>query len=193
MSSDLFAFEAPFSTHSSSANGDIPFFSDPHYFLLDEEIPSSLDPFSPSFSSFYPPSTQLQNLSLHPLPNSETEYGNPSVLEVKSEECKAKAAVDYSYNHHLVPQSYTYGAIDSENVSKLMMQRSFSSKSFDGRPGYLFQPPHYETAGFQTQALSSPDNTLFTPHMRRVFSTGDLQVSLYFISYYLSRPLFFLS
>lgn len=203
MSSDLYAFETSFHTHSSpelvsNPGADLPFFSDPYHFpslthahlpLDEEETPPPLDPFSPYFFSFSPPSTHLQNLSLHhstslslhPLPNIETQFGNPSVLDVKTEECNMGASVsasaDYSFDRQLFPRSY--GDAHSENVSKLMMQRSFSSHSFDGKPGYLFQPPHYETPSFQTQtqALSSPDNAFFTPQMRRVCSTGDLQVS----------------
>ncbi|KAF7810321.1 putative zinc finger protein CONSTANS-LIKE 11 [Senna tora] len=183
MSSDLYTFEAPpFHTHSTptsqlvSTNGeteeeDLFFscFSQIQLPLDEAELdleapPLLLDPFSPPFfpsSSSSPPTSHLRNLSLrhhhhhhHPLQSSESQLGNSSVSE--------------------------------ENVSKLMMQRSFSSNSFDGNmPSYLYQyqyqtHPYYGTPSFRTQiqGLDSPDHhstVFFTPQMRRVCSTGDLQ------------------
>ncbi|KAI9079062.1 hypothetical protein K1719_038970 [Acacia pycnantha] len=191
MSSDLYAFEADFHTSSTSeflSNGshDLPFLSyAPCYFPLNkEEEPEespSLDPFSPSFFSFSPPSSFLQNLSLHhhsktifpDLPNLETEFKNSSVLDNNIEESNIFPSWDYSHNQNLVSQSYNN--IDSENVAKLIMRRSFSSKSFDGKPSILFQPHPYENSFIQNQFLTSPDHTFFIPQMRRVCSTGDLQ------------------
>lgn len=89
----------------------------------------------------------------------------------------------YNYNNQqaFAPHSYSYEG-GAENVAKYM-QRSYSSNSFDGKPGFLFQPRFdsvMETPNFQNQAasLSSPESSFLTTHMRRVSSTGDLQVSL---------------
>lgn len=189
-SSDLSAFEAPFYSPSTSeflSNGgqDLPFLSLPCHFPLHQEEQES--PFSPSFFSFSPPSTFLQNLTLQTLhqsktilpenlPSPETEFRNSSVLDEKTdEECKMVLhSSDYSHNQHLAFQSYI--TTESENVAKLFMQRSFSNNSFDGKQSCLVQPHANETPFIQTQALSSPDHTFFTSQMRRVCSTGDLQI-----------------
>nr|GMD62278.1 zinc finger protein CONSTANS-like [Ipomoea batatas] len=74
-----------------------------------------------------------------------------------------------------MPQSY------GENAMK-MMQRSFSSNSFEGRPSNFspFQPQLdtlLESPNLHAQVLSSPENSSFSSgQMRRVCSTGDLQV-----------------
>ncbi|KAK4260599.1 hypothetical protein QN277_003692 [Acacia crassicarpa] len=187
MSSDLYAFEAAFHTSSTSEflpNGshDLPFLSyAPCYFPLNKKEPeesSSLDPFSPSFL-FSPPGSFLQNLSFHhhsktilpDLPNPETELKNSSVLDNNIEESNIFPSWDCSHNQNMVSQSYNN--IDSE--AQFIMQRTFSSKSFDGKPSFLFQPHPYETSFIQNQSLTSPDQTFFIPQMRRVCSTGDLQ------------------
>ncbi|KAJ6714437.1 ZINC FINGER PROTEIN CONSTANS-LIKE 4 [Salix viminalis] len=59
-----------------------------------------------------------------------------------------------------------------------MMQRSYSSNSFEGNPGFLFQPRFdslLESPNYQGQALSLPENNFLAGHLRRVCSTGDLQ------------------
>ncbi|KAI4315445.1 hypothetical protein L6164_028253 [Bauhinia variegata] len=145
----------------------------------------SLDSLSPSFFNFSPPSSHLESLSRYqanhavpqPLsngPNLESEFGKFSVLdelELKSEECQM--GVDYNYSHQFAPHSYS----GAGNISKFM-QRSFSSESFGGKAGFFCQP-HYETVmdspNFQSQSLSSGENSFFSGQMRRVCSTGDLQ------------------
>ncbi|KAI4326923.1 hypothetical protein L6164_019439 [Bauhinia variegata] len=191
---------------SPNGGGDLVFFSDSYPFpfctvspIIDiaqensnsqtQEIPldeiPSLDPLglSPSLFSFSPPSSHLESWSLYQanpvqplstIQNLDSEFGKFSVLdglEAKSEECQM--GVDYNYNHQFATQSYG----GAENVSKFM-QRSFSSKSFDAKPGFLCQPQHetvMDSPNFQTQALSSPENSFFNGQMRRVCSTGDLQ------------------
>ncbi|TKY60649.1 hypothetical protein E2542_SST17748 [Spatholobus suberectus] len=130
MSSDLYAFDPTFHTHSSSnpvssdGVGDLPFLSDP--FPIFPNSPTdvahsnalpSLDPFSPSFFSFSPPSAHLESLSLYhanrvqPLSNGQNlanEFGSFSAFdgsEVKSEECRM--GVDYVYGQQLLPHSYS--------------------------------------------------------------------------------------
>ncbi|KAI4332343.1 hypothetical protein L6164_017261 [Bauhinia variegata] len=191
---------------SPNGGGDLVFFSDSYPFpfctaspIIDiaqensnsqtQEIPldeiPSLDPLgsSPSFFSFSPPSSHLESWSLYEanpvqplstIQNLDSEFGKFSVLdglEAKSEEFQM--GVDYNYNHQFATHSYG----DAENASKFM-QRSFSSKSFDAKPGFLCQPQHetvMDSPNFQSQALSSPENSFSNGQMRRVCSTGDLQ------------------
>ncbi|XP_019429882.1 PREDICTED: putative zinc finger protein CONSTANS-LIKE 11 [Lupinus angustifolius] len=212
MSSDFYPFGTSnihTQTHSTSdmvsssddGVGDLLFFSDSFPFFsdipqensnntnqhqFDETIPSSLDPFSPSFFSFSPPTTNLENLTLYRQPNHvlnaptlENEFGSFSSaldgFEVKSEECQL--GIDYNINtynqHHFFPHSYS----GAENVSKYM-QRSFSSNSFDGKPGFLFKSHCdrlIDSPNFQRHAINSPENSSLDGQMRRVCSTGDLQ------------------
>lgn len=83
--------------------------------------------------------------------------------------------LDYAYNNQqFLPHSYG----GTESVSKYM-QRSFSSNSFEGKPGFLFQTRHetlVDSPNFQRNDISSPENSAFSGQMRRVCSTGDLQV-----------------
>lgn len=186
---------------SSDGGGDLLFFSDPFPFFtdilqensnttnqhqFDETLHSSLDPFS--FFSFSPPTTHLENLTLyhqsnhvHPVsngPNLESEFGSFSSamdgFEVKTEECQMSVDYDAYNQHHFFPHSYS----GAESVAKYM-QRSFSSNSFNGKPGFLFHPHSdklMDSPNFQNNGMSSPENSCFNGQMRRVCSTGDLQV-----------------
>jgi hypothetical protein len=188
MSSELYSFgTTTFHTHSISehvstdGSGDLPsFFSDSFPFfntevtsqqnsnpsLFDESlIPSSLDPFSPSFFSFSPP-TDINNGS----------FSAFDLSEVKNEESQM-SSIDYynNYNNNSNTQFLPHSYSGVENVSKYM-QRSFSSNSFEKKPNLLYQTHHdnlIDSSKFQRHDLSSPENNL-----RRVCSTGDLQVNL---------------
>lgn len=198
MSSDLFLFDDPFFRHSSSdmvsSAGDLSFISDSpidifqvisddqnHQNPADES--QSFDQYSPTLLSTSP-SQQLESLNLYQnshvqcLPNGsdfENGFGNLSGLEgleVKNEECQM--GFESTFNQSFVPHNYSGGA---ENVAKLM-QRSFSTNCFDGKPGFVAQPRFdtlMESSNFQNKALSPPDNS-YGEQMRRVCSTGDLQV-----------------
>ncbi|WVZ23204.1 hypothetical protein V8G54_001748 [Vigna mungo] len=200
MSSDLYSYDTTFHSHSNSdflssdGVGDLPFLSDSFPFFPNSpsnvahdnsnsnSLPS-LDPFSPSFFSFSPPSSHLESLSLYhanrvqPLSNGQNlanEFGTFSAFdgsEVKTEE--AQLGVDCVYAQQLLPHSYS----GAENFSRYM-HRSFSSNSFEAKPGFLSQPytdTLVDSPKFQRHDLSSPEDTLFTGQMRRVCSTGDLQ------------------
>lgn len=154
-----------------------------------------LDPISSALFSSSPPSQQLESLSLcqnqtttqfqQPLennnPNLGNGFGNFSVLDafqVKNEECQM--GFENAYNQQF-GGLHSYSGDGAENVEK-MMQRSYSSNSFDGKPGFVFQPRFdtlMESPNFQNQTLSSPENTFLAGQMRRVCSTGDLQVSTF--------------
>lgn len=151
-----------------------------------EESPSSIDQLLNNIiaSCSSPPSHQLANLNLnyqtatHDLQNLPNGYQNFSALdgmEVKSEDSQ----VGFGYSccrQPFLPHSYS----GVENVAKYM-QRSYSSNSCDGKPAFFLQScfdPLMETPNFHNQALSSPENSFFSGQMRRVYSTGDLQVIL---------------
>ncbi|XP_017972681.1 PREDICTED: zinc finger protein CONSTANS isoform X1 [Theobroma cacao] len=121
-----------------------------------------------------PPTDQLENLSLYQTtqypslsfsPNLEYGYGDfngLNYLEVKNEECQ----VDFDP---------AYRGVD--NVDKYL-QRSFSSNSFEGKPGFSFQLPFdslMESQNFQGQSFSMPESSFFAGQMRKVCSTGDLE------------------
>ncbi|KAF3448594.1 hypothetical protein FNV43_RR09307 [Rhamnella rubrinervis] len=205
MASDLFVFDGSFYHYSIpdavSSEADLLFsdqlspFSDTAIDILQalSDHPTqqnpvdeshSLDQISSTLLSSSPPSQQLENLSLYQTaqfqpfetnPDLSSGYENFSVLDalqVKNEECQVGFENAYS-QQPFAPHSYS----GTENVAK-MMQRSYSSNSFDGKPGFLFQPRFdtlMESPNFQSQALRSPETSFLTGQMRRVCSTGDLQ------------------
>ncbi|KAI3691802.1 hypothetical protein L6452_31604 [Arctium lappa] len=83
-----------------------------------------------------PPSHQLETLSLYQMGNSVNSL-DLCPLEVKTEDGQLPF-----YDYHVNTNSFlphTYGGSDQNAVK--MVQRSYSSKSFDGRSnGFLFQP-----------------------------------------------------
>nr|GMD10522.1 zinc finger protein CONSTANS-like [Ipomoea batatas] len=184
MSSDLFVFDNtffdPFSPSSLHDQDFFQEFSDEfnvnpttttldhqENFIVDESNSSSLDQIATALLSSSPPSHQLESLSL-----SQTTplYGDFSAaMDVKTEDSQPQ-----SLYPSFMPQSY------GENAMK-MMQRSFSSNSFEGRPSNFspFQPQLdtlLESPNLHAQVLSSPENSSFSSgQMRRVCSTGDLQ------------------
>lgn len=196
MSSDLYTYDISIHTHASldnmvsyDGNGNFGFCSDPYSFPnltgspIDDEIQgnfnNSLDPLTPSFFSFSPQENKsfFHSNPVQPLSNTKGEFRNFSALhesKVTSEECQM--GVDYAYNQHLILSQTCNG---SESSSKLM-QRSFSCNSFDGKPRSPFELHHPDTlmdsTNFQWHALNSPENDFFAGEMRRVCSTGDLQV-----------------
>ncbi|KAK2984558.1 hypothetical protein RJ640_018936, partial [Escallonia rubra] len=187
MSSDLFVFDNSFFTDPFSAFTDSPLDNDILQEISDSfsnpvDETTSLGQIASSFLSSSPPSHQLGNLSLcqtaH-LPNASSfasGYVDFSALEVKTEECQVpiySSSYDYSHGNSFLPHSYS----GSENAVK-MMQRSFSSNCFDGKPNFPFQPRFdslMESPNFQTQISTSPESSFSSGSMRRVCSTGDLQ------------------
>ncbi|KAJ6962377.1 hypothetical protein NC652_001135 [Populus alba x Populus x berolinensis] len=179
---DLF-FSDPFSPFRDSSIDILQEFSNNQNIQCPVENSKFSDSFNPSILSSSPPSHQLENLSLYTnhlqaLANSENlgdGYGNFPGLDafgVKTEECQM--GFDPSYNQQsFMPHSYS----GVENVAK-MMQRSYSSNSFEGNPGFLFQPRFdtvLESPNYQGQALSLPENNFLAGQLRRVCSAGDLQ------------------
>ncbi|XP_012572137.1 uncharacterized protein [Cicer arietinum] len=183
MSSDLYSFGTTFQTqYSTSQNEELPFFSDSFPFFsnnsnaevtsqqnsnsFDEPLPNSLHPFSSSFFSFSPPLTE----------NLTTSNENLSAFEVKNEKSQMGVVDYYNINNiQYLPHSYS----GVENVSKYM-QRSYSSNSFEGKKhNFVFQTHHdnvVDSPIIQTHDRNSPENNSFVGQIRRVCSTGDLQM-----------------
>ncbi|KAK9048797.1 hypothetical protein SSX86_032236 [Deinandra increscens subsp. villosa] len=144
---------------------------DPPFDEIDQLAPTT----TTTLLSSSPPSHQLESLSLNQMGNSVNSL-NLCPLEVKAEESQLPFYDYYINTSSFLPHSYG----ECENAVK-MMQRSHSSKSFDGRPnGFLFQPKIdslIESSNLQSQFLISPDHgfSSTSSHMRRVCSTGDLQ------------------
>lgn len=189
MSSDLYMFDNFFTdSFSPFCDSSIDILEANNYNPVDES--TSIDQFAHSLLSSSPPSNLLGNLSLCQTDSNHLQtlaangYQDISCLdsmEVKSEDSLVGFdASSSSYNQIqqeplVVPHSYS----GVENVAKYM-QRSYSSNSFDGKPGFFFQPRFdsvLESPNFYNQALSSPENSFLAGQMRRVCSTGDLQVS----------------
>jgi len=124
--------------------------------------------------------------------NLANQFGSFSAFdgtEVKTEE--RQLGIDCVYAQQLLPHSYS----GAENFSKYM-HRSFSSNSFEGKPGFLSQPYSdtlVDSPNFQRHDLSSPEDTLFTGQMRRVCSTGDLQVKTTTLRFSSLRQILFLT
>ncbi|KAD4178383.1 hypothetical protein R6Q59_021974 [Mikania micrantha] len=189
MSFDLFEFEECFFTDSFSPLSDsssiniLKSFQENNCNLTHENLdpPSDeMDKITPTNTaitllSSSPPSQQLESLSLNQMGNSVNSL-DLCPLEVKIEESQLPFYDWYVNTNSFLPRSY--GGF--ENAVK-MMQRSYSSKSFDGRlNGYRFQPKFdslIESSNLQSQYLTSPDHgfSSSSSHMRRVCSTGDLQ------------------
>jgi len=190
MSSDLYTFDIPFPRHSDTdnmvfydADGNLMFFSDPYSlpFLTASPVHdvaqgNFTNSLHPSFFSSSPQEKEtLCHANLSNGSNIKSEFRNFSALhasEVTSEEFQM--GVDYFYNQHFLSQT----CHASETASKVI-QRSFSCNSFGGKPSFPFEPhPHtlMDSPNFQCHALISPENNFFMGQMRRVCSTGDLQV-----------------
>ncbi|KAM7491425.1 hypothetical protein LguiA_034346 [Lonicera macranthoides] len=172
MASDLFPFDGSFFSDQFSP------FMDPIDILQElennpiqenqiDEI-SCLDQIASTLLSNSPPSRQLENLSLYQTPSHLGNSQDFNSMEVKTEECQFPCFYSSSYDYN-------------NNGNSFMMQRSYSSNSFDGRKsGFLFQPGFgslmEESHSFQSQVLSSsPEDGFFSDQVRRVCSTGDLQ------------------
>ncbi|KAL4565498.1 hypothetical protein LXL04_029596 [Taraxacum kok-saghyz] len=193
MSSDLFEFEEcfftdPFSPLNDCSSIDIlkAFQENTYNFnpssstLTNENIDipfNEIDQIAltnkPTIVSSSPPSRQLGSLSLYQMGNSVNSLES-CPPEVKMEKSQLPFYDYVVKNDSFLPHSYGGG----ENVMK-MMQRSYSSISFDRRPnGVIFQPKFdslIESSNLHSLSLTSPDHGFTSNHMRRVCSTGDLQ------------------
>lgn len=200
MSSELFVFDNFFTDPFSPSFIDNSIFQENNSFTMPtnyliQELPenkideaTSFDQITSTLLSSSPPSHQFENLSLYPIVNPNFEFGDYSV---KAEEFPVQ--VQFESDH--------FGAF--QNDVKLM-QRSFSSNCFDNnnnnneKQSFSIFTPNFdsliESTNFQTSAaISSPENSFSSGQMRRVCSTGDLQVSplisftIFFLMFYLEK------
>ncbi|XP_010533642.1 PREDICTED: uncharacterized protein LOC104809375 [Tarenaya hassleriana] len=203
MSSDLFVFDESSSSslisrHSSpemAATTDLPFFcNNDRYPFLDplssdnnnnNSVDDSLcvfEDFAPQIFSSSPPSRQLETLTISQTAHSNSEVftngfqnysGCFDVSDVKRELFFDGSG--HNQTDAAASMARSYSAV--ENVGKYM-QRCFSSNSAEAKPGFrlssLFDPL-VESSNLHNQTLNSPENGFLAGHMRRVFSTGDLQ------------------
>ncbi|KAH6783308.1 hypothetical protein C2S52_008267 [Perilla frutescens var. hirtella] len=154
MSSELFLFDNSFFSDPFSPFPDSAFeiFQE----IQENSAAAASDEIASALLSSSPPSVQLQNLQI-----AGTEHS------VKTEECNLN--FDTFNNNSFSPQSF------NETAFKLM-QRSYSSNSFDNTRSFSFRPQFdsvFESHNLHTQFFTSPESS--SGQMRRVCSTGDLQ------------------
>ncbi|KAK9698558.1 hypothetical protein RND81_08G113100 [Saponaria officinalis] len=144
----------------------------------------SLDQITHALFSDSPPSNQLETLSIQGqfghfthLTNSPNSLGNVyrgnnnnycGFPEVKNEEFHNHLGFDYSSSQNNNNNNSYYFNCGGDTMLKFM-QRSYSSNSFDGEPGFLPPPrfdPLLEVRNFNHISECS--------QIRRVCSTGDL-------------------
>lgn len=172
MSSDLFIHG-----DSSSSSSLFHCSSSDLVFPSDAEIQLFSDHFSPNFADsfdFTQPiiphnsnfdsvdhSIPMHNLSLQ----SSNVFQNFPNFDIKNEE----SHLGFTSNQH--PLCF----IDpSENAEKSLLQRSFSEK-----PGSFLESLLMDSPNFPNNSLPCSDSHFFSSQIRRVFSTGDLQVRLF--------------
>ncbi|CAI9784590.1 unnamed protein product [Fraxinus pennsylvanica] len=115
---------------------------------------------------------RFEDLSLSYLTNAEN-----FVFEVKTKE--DQFPFDYFSNYgNSILHDIQDGAAES---AVKFMQRSYSSNSLENKQNFLFQIRFdipFESQNLQNEMLNSRESSFSSGQMRRVYSTGDLQVSL---------------
>ncbi|CAA2994216.1 Hypothetical predicted protein [Olea europaea subsp. europaea] len=176
MSSDLFVFENPVFSDPFSSFSDSLF--DPFHDIFhknQENSKNSLNlthektPFVEINSLDESAYSQFENLSLSHSTNAED-----FVLEVKTKEDQFPFDCFSDYGNSILPEIHDGAA---KSAVKLM-QRSYSSNSFENKPNFLFQPRFEypsESPNSQNEMLNSPESSFISGQMRTVFNTGDLQ------------------
>ncbi|KAL1225593.1 Zinc finger protein CONSTANS-LIKE 5 [Cardamine amara subsp. amara] len=184
-SSDLYIFDGSSLSSSSIFRNSIPemfssdtttttdLFCNNEFYSVDESL-SIFDHFVPqNILSSSPPSDLLETLTLsQQIPTGL--YPNFSDFQI-SDAVKTEKFFDGggSGHNHIASMARSYSAI--ENAGRYM-QRSFSSKSVDGKPNQVpFNIPMMDSSNLHYNTLNSPENAFFSGQMRRVYSTGDLQ------------------
>ncbi|CAI9094125.1 OLC1v1029814C2 [Oldenlandia corymbosa var. corymbosa] len=145
-----------------------------------DETTITLDQIASALLSSSPPSDQLENLSIcqtaHHFQNAN--HSDYSALEVKTEDYQS------SFDAIITGGFSSSSLLNTPENEVRMMQRSYSSNSFDGKPtGYIYHPRFdslMESPNLQTNPVFTPSETNFSSsssgQMRRVCSTGDLQM-----------------
>lgn len=194
-SSDLYIFDGSSSSSSSIFRNSSPemfssdttttdLFCNNELYSVDESL-NIFDHFTPQILSSSPPSDLLGTLTLsHQIPT--------GLYPDFSDSVKTERLFDGGGNNQtetVASMAKSYGAIEN---SGRYMQRSFSSNSVDGKPNQLpFNIPIMDSSNLNYNTMNSPENAFFSGQMmRRVYSTGDLQVTVFVCS--VSCSVFFL-
>lgn len=144
--------------------------------LMTQQNPIDESNCSDQLVSGSPLTDQLENLSLYQTAHFPSFSFDPNAAnEYQSSSCFSFPAV----KNEASPLDFD-SACNIDNVASYL-QTSFSSNSFETKPNFPFQTALdslMEPQNFQGQtAFSLPENTCFAAHMRKVSSTGDLEVS----------------
>lgn len=155
MSSDLFVFDNSFFSDPFSPFPDSAADAAHHHFPFQTNLATaaspSFDQITSALLSSSPPSVQLQNLSLSHLS-----------AEVKTEE-------ECRLNPDAFPAFNDDSFVSPHETALKLMQRSFSSNSFENATNLSFRP-HFDSI-FESNNLHPQ---IFEGQIRRVCSTGDL-------------------
>lgn len=138
-----------------------------------EESLNIFDHFTPQhILSSSPPSDLLGTLSLSQhIPTGL--YPNFSDFQISD---AVKTEKFFDGHNQAATMARSYSTIEN---SGRYMQRSFSSNSVEGKQTQVpFNIPMMDSSNLSYNNLSSPENAFFSSQMRRVYSTGDLQVSV---------------
>lgn len=138
-----------------------------------------IDQITTTQHSSSPPSNQLESVSLYNQMGISVTSSNETLcnLEVKTEESQQLL---YDNNN------YYYGG---PHDALKMMQRSYSSNSFHQKKSndIVYQPKFnglIDSQNLHSEVITSPDYSFSSTNMRRVCSTGDLQVSTLTLSFH---------
>ena len=191
-SSDLYIFDGSSSSTSSIFRNSSPdmfssdtttttdLFCNNELYSVDESL-NMFDHFTPHILSSSPPSDLLGTLTLsHQIPTGL--YPNISDA-VKTEQFYGGSG--HNQTETVASMARSYSAI--ENAGRYM-QRSFSTNSVDGKPNQIpfNNVPIMDSLNIHYNTLNSPENDFFSGQMmRRVYSTGDLQVSVLLLCFLL--------
>ena len=196
-SSDLYIFDGSSSSSSSIFRNSSPdmfssdtttttdLFGNNELYSVDESL-NMFDHFTPHILSLSPPSDLLGTLTLsHQIPTGL--YPNISDA-VKTEQFYGGSG--HNQTEPVASMARSYSAI--ENAGRYM-QRSFSTNSVDGKPNQIpfNNVPIMDSLNIHYNTLNSPENNFFSGQMmRRVYSTGDLQVSVLLLCFLLFGVIF---
>lgn len=177
-SSSLFRNSSPemFSSDTTTTTTDL--FCNNELYSVDDSL-SIFNHFTPqNILSSSPPSDLLGTLTLSQhIPTGL--YPSFSDFQI-SDDVKTENFFDGHIQTASMARSYS--AI--ENAGRYM-QRSFSSNSVEGKPTQLpFNIPVMDSSNLHYNTLNSPENAFFSGQMRRVYSTGDLQVSVFLLCFF---------
>ena len=175
-SSDLYIFDGSFSSSDmfSSGTTTTDLFCNNELYSVDESL-NIFDHFTPHTLSSSLPSDLLGTLTLSP--QIPTGLYSDFSDGVKTEQFYGGS--DHKQKETVASMARSYSAV--ENAGRYM-QRSFSTNSVDRKPNQIpfNNVPIMDSLNLHFNGLKSPENDFFSGQMmRRVYTTGDLQVSVF--------------